>query len=102
MMLALCGEQPQLLTTSSDLGPHGAADLNAAHAWHHKVGDDEIRRPVAVDAETFFGVIRNAAVVPLGHERGTQHARDLRLIVDDKDAFSHVGREYDPEVCRRI
>ena len=64
----------------------GAADLDAAHARHHQVGDHQVRRPLAEEPQALFGIVGRAHVVALRGERGAQHARDLRFVVDDQNS----------------
>ena len=67
----------------------GAAEVNACHTGHHKVGDDEVGVPLLEEAESFFGIVGGADIVALGGEGGTQDAGDLNFIVNDEDAFCH-------------
>ncbi len=75
---------------SGELSADGAADLDAAHAGHHQVGDDQVGRPVLEDAQALLGIVGGAHVVALRGERGAQHARNLRFVVDDQNSARHV------------
>jgi len=70
-------------------GADGAADVDAGHGGHHEVGDDEVRRPFAVEQEAFFGVVCGADAVSLRSERGAEDASDLGFIVDNQDSAGH-------------
>lgn len=70
----------------------GAAEVDAGHAGHHEVGDDEVGMPFLEETEGLFGVIRGAHVVALGGERGAQDAGDLDFVVYDEDSFRHSSR----------
>ena len=67
----------------------GAADLDAAHARHHQVGNDQVGRPILEDVQALLGIVGGAHVVALRGERGAQHARDLRFVVDDQNSAGH-------------
>ncbi len=71
-------------------GADGAADLDTAHPGHHQVGDYEVRLPVAKQEQGFLGVVGRAHVKSLRGERRAQHARNLRLVVNDQNSSRHV------------
>ena len=68
---------------------NGATKIDAGHAGHHEVGDDEVGIPFLKEAQSFLGIVGGADVVTLRGERGAQHASDLNFVVDDEDAFGH-------------
>ena len=68
----------------------GAADIDAAHARHHQVGDHQVGRPVAKDAQALLGIVGGAHIVSLRGERGAQHPRNLRLVVNNQNSSRHV------------
>ena len=70
-------------------GADGAADLHAAHARHHQVGNHQVRRPIAEELQAFFGIVGGAHVVALRGERGAQHPRNLRFVVDNQNSARH-------------
>ena len=73
----------------------GGADrveqLDAAHARHLEVADDEIVVGVAELRERRRAVLRRADDVPLHAEEVGQDVPDELLVVDDEDARSFVG-----------
>jgi len=69
----------------------GAGDFNARHSRHHQVGHYQVGGPLLVDQQTLLGIVGGAHVVALRGERRAQHARDLRLVVDDQNSSRHPG-----------
>lgn len=67
----------------------GTAEFDSGHLGHHEVGDDQVGGPVAEELKTLFGIVGRAHIVALRTKRCTQHAGDLRFVVDDKDTFGH-------------
>ena len=71
------------------LAANGAAEIDAGHAGHHEVGDDEVRIPFLEEAHGFFGIVHGAHVVALCGKRGAEYASDLKFVVHYKNAFRH-------------
>jgi hypothetical protein len=71
------------------VGADGAGDLDAAQARHHEVGHDQVRRPILEDQKALLGIVGGAHVIALRGERGAQHPRDLRFVVDDQNSARH-------------
>ena len=68
------------------LGANGSADVYTAEAGHHEVCDDEVGSPVFEDTEPLLRVVGDADVITLRGERSTEHASNLRLIVDNENS----------------
>ena len=74
------GQRPRAL-----LGAEPAGHLEAVHAWHHHVEDDEIHRPLGGDRQGLLAIGGHQGLVPLRlHDQHHQLACQ-RLIVDDQD-----------------
>ncbi len=74
-----------------------AGEINAGHAGHHQVGDDEVGVPFFKETEGFLGIVGGADVVTLRGERGAQDACDLNFVVHHEDAFGHGSSRAIPE-----
>ena len=72
------------------LAAYPAAQLYAAHARHHQIGDDQVRTPFLEETKGFFRIVGRSHVVALRGKGGAQHARDLGLIVNYQDSFCHL------------
>jgi len=71
------------------LSTDGAADLDTAQAGHHQVGYHQVGQPIAKQQQTLLRIVGGTHVKALRGERGTQHAGNLRLVVDDQNSFRH-------------
>src|SRR6266545_800951 len=58
---------------------------------HLQVGEQQLERLLGKDALGVGGILGGSALVARALEQAPDEAADLRLVVDDEDAFAHVG-----------
>ena len=74
------------------VGLEGAGEFAAVHAGHHAVEEDEIGLKLAGDVGDLGGEVAGAdfvALLLLEHQ--VHDVEEIEFIVDDEDAFFHMG-----------